>query len=302
MQHKRLLPNRYAPLPEGIQPLPVLQSGNYPPGGNQNSFKSLRQKAFPVSNPTHVREVQVPSYAIRSDKMNSQSNPSKHLMLPLTLSLGTGHSVKVNALVDTGAQTNLINEDLIPKGCQTWARDQLHLVAANGLKIPGGNYEVLTKTRLQKETAQGSFVGVQDFEASFHVAQISLDAILSYPWLAENGLVVGPQKNSLMLPHPEQLLLRPVEGREGTLVRRQGKAGKARVDHNKVGKHGVCECVVQGQPKTIPAAQGRSSNNPGLGTSGLEGGMEGGIFPGPLVSGVSSQPKIYTPLGRHRRP
>ena len=154
--------------------------------------------------------------------------PLMQLTVPLTLSLRNGAVVKVKALIDTGAQANLINEDLIPKGCLTWARDQLHLVAANGLKIPGGNYEVHTKTQLQKLTQQGAFMGLQDFEASFHGAQLSLDAILSYPWLAKNGLVVGPQKNSLMLPHPEQLFLKPIEeGTWATVTRHVGLGRQA---------------------------------------------------------------------------
>ena len=139
--------------------------------------------------------------------------PLMQLTVPLTPCLRNGAVVKVRALIDTGSQANLINEDLIPKGCLTWARDQLHLVAANGLKIPGGNYEVHTKTQLQKVTQQGFFMGLQDFEASFHVAQLSLDAILSYPWLAKKWAGGRTPKEFLHAATPRAIVPQTHRGR-----------------------------------------------------------------------------------------
>ena len=190
-----------------------------------------------------VREVVVPLYALgRSNQVHPKSRELQ-LVLPLTLLVGDREVVKVKALVDTGAQANLINDSLIPQNCLQWAREQLHLVAANGLSIPGGNYEVHTRTTLQQVTKNGNLVGVQDLEVSFHVARLGLDAILSYPWLAANGLVVGPQENSLMLPHPEQLFLQPWgQGVQWMSVERDGGEG---MDAVKVGGECVGLCVIR---------------------------------------------------------
>ena len=76
------------------------------------------------------------------------------LILSLILHVGMGQVIEIEALVDTGAQANLINEELIPQGCNEWAREQLTLVAANGLSIPRGNYEVHTSLSLQKFTRE----------------------------------------------------------------------------------------------------------------------------------------------------
>ena len=105
----------------------------------------------------------------------------------------------VKALLDTGAPANLFNEELVARGCMQWARDQLHLVAANSSSIPGGNYEVKAQTSLQKFTRKGGSMGEQKLRVSLHVAQLSLDAIPSYPWLAENELLMDPQQNTLSL-------------------------------------------------------------------------------------------------------
>ena len=249
-----------------------------------------------------MNEIQVPFYAIKS-KVVAQTKPLMQLMVPLTLNLNNGSVVKVQALIDTGAQANLINEDLIPQGSLTWARDQLHLVAANGLKIPGGKYEVHTKTHLQKLTQEGTFKGLQEFEASFHVAQLSLDAIFSYPWLARNGLVVGPQRNSLMLPHPEQLVLQPVEeGPWKTVTRHSGKGKRARVEHIKVGTQGMNACVgvsvCSGATQGSSAARCRTnSKRPGLLVS-----AQGGRFSGTPGSGVSSSANFPHGHGRVTHP
>ncbi len=189
-----------------------------------------------------VREVVVPLYALKTNR--SAQLTELQLVLPLTLDLGRGQVVRVKALVDTGAQANLINEELIPKNCMRWARDQLHLVAANGLSIPGGNFEVKAQTTLQKVTRDGGFVGVQHLGVSLHVAQLSLDAILSYPWLAENGLLVDPQRNTLSLPHPEQVFLKALE---------PGPKGKALAHkHHTHRDRGVSICMSERRPNLFP--------------------------------------------------
>ena len=183
----------------------------------------------------HIREVLVPFYALERSKDVDPGSTNLQLVLPLTLLVGGKEVIKVRALVDTGAQANLINNSLIPRSCLVWAKEQLHLVAANGLSIPGGSYEVHSQTTFQQITKAGKLVGVQDLEVSFHVAQLGLDAILSYPWLATNGLVVSPQENSLMLSHPQQLFLQPwKEGVQWMSVERSGRTKE--VDMVKVGR------------------------------------------------------------------
>jgi hypothetical protein len=198
--------------------------------------------------------------------------------------------------VDTGAQANLINEELIPKICMSWATEQLHLVAANGLTIPGGNYEVHARMSLQRVTARGELLGVQHLEASLHVAQLSLDAILSYPWLAKHGLLVGAQQNSLMLAHPEQLFLRPLE--------KLSMANTMSTPNRAVHTVEQSACVVPGHSggSSWVTVQGREYNCGSNCTSGLgTPETEGRSVPEPWVSGISPNPRL-TPHGRDCNP
>ena len=59
-------------------------------------------------------------------------------------------------------------------------------------------------------------------KASFYEADIQVDAILGYPWLAERELGVFPHLKALAFGHPKMILLRG---------RQQGPKTEGRADH-----------------------------------------------------------------------
>ena len=63
----------------------------------------------------------------------------------ITLQIGMGQVKKVQALFETGAQANLINEELIPQGCKERARDHLFFFVGNW--VVGSNYVFLLSRR-----------------------------------------------------------------------------------------------------------------------------------------------------------
>ena len=86
-------------------------------------------------------------------------------------------------MVDTGAQANLIRDGVVPSYLTKVYQKPLELVAANVHLIPGGDRETKVTLFFARVEATGQNKGVEKYEADFHVANIGVDAILSYPWL-----------------------------------------------------------------------------------------------------------------------
>ena len=106
-----------------------------------------------------------------------------------------------------------------------------------------------------------------------------------------------------MLPHPEQLVLQPMEeGTWSTVTRHTGKGKRTRVEHIKVGTQGTGACVGvsvrSGATQGSSAARGRTkSKGPGLLVS-----AHGGRFSGTPGSGVSSSANFPHGHGRITHP
>ena len=105
---------------------------------------------------------------------------------------------KLLALVDTGAQVNLVRHDLFPKDCFQPSRNPLALSTVSGEPLPGGKSEVRLQLRFTAETPDGEPVprGWTVF-ANFHDADIGCDAILSYEWMAQQRINVLPWGDAL---------------------------------------------------------------------------------------------------------
>ena len=95
------------------------------------------------------------------------------------------------ALVDTGAQVNLIRHDLFPKECFRPARNPLALSTVSCEALPGGRNEVHLKLKFAAEKPTGEPVPQGWItSACFHDADIGCDAILSYEWMAHERINV----------------------------------------------------------------------------------------------------------------
>ena len=113
------------------------------------------------------------------------------------------------ALVDTGAQVNLVRSDLFPRECFRPARNPLALSTVSGEALPGGRHEARLKLKFAAERPSGEPVP-QGWTTSayFHDADIGCDAILSYEWLAQERINVLPWEDSLQLHETPQWILR----------------------------------------------------------------------------------------------
>jgi hypothetical protein len=122
------------------------------------------------------------------------------LKIPAQLPNGATHFLKI--LIDTGAEANLVRKNLLPSHLFYPSRNPLRLLAANGLLMQGGSFEIdldLTFTQHFQD-----YPGVADFctHASFYEADIGVDAILSFPWLSSRKLGIFPHRRALALEGP----------------------------------------------------------------------------------------------------
>ena len=109
-----------------------------------------------------------------------------------------GHSRALTILIDTGAEINVMAQGLFPPGVTKAAKHPMNIIAANQEKMGGGDRELwgvleLLATEVDTERPHKLQAPVQ-----FYIADMKgVEAIISYKWLAENGLMVNPRRHGL---------------------------------------------------------------------------------------------------------
>ena len=120
----------------------------------------------------------------------------RQLVLKVKANDGMGSTHLLDALVDTGAEANLLSKNLFPDGSWKVARRPLNLLTVAGERLEGGDKEInLDLTFGIEGDSEGTWVS----HGLFHSADIHVDAILSFPWLRERGLTVCAQSGCLAL-------------------------------------------------------------------------------------------------------
>ena len=102
------------------------------------------------------------------------------------------------ALVDTGAEVNLIRKGLLPEHCFKEAKVRLRLVAANNQQIPGGAMEVTVQMVLPaRDFETRERFSVTTPTTLYQSSGIGEDIILAYRWMAERSVVVDPRQHGM---------------------------------------------------------------------------------------------------------
>ena len=113
---------------------------------------------------------------------------------------------RARALIDTGAEANLVrrgwlsDEELLP------ARNPLTLITADGTQMAGGDksfkgsLSLSAMLRKFPEPASMPKTGgdVESFPVEAYAADISYDMILSYEWMAKHRLTIVPHLGCLL--------------------------------------------------------------------------------------------------------
>ena len=133
-----------------------------------------------------------------------QLNHRAYHQLLITVHLKAGPITRiVQALVDTGAQVNLLRPDVLPADVFRPARRPLALKTASGEALGGGEREAILEIEMAAEAEDGCTV-TQPWISSINVhdGDVGVDLIIGYPWLQRHKVDVQPWRNTLQLPDP----------------------------------------------------------------------------------------------------
>jgi hypothetical protein len=125
------------------------------------------------------------------------------LVMLLSVFLPEDTEKKMKVLIDTGAQANLIRMGTVPDSLFSVSTDPLNLRMANGQRLEGGRRVVETNLGF-RQVLRGEMMpsyfwrGCQVYEAD-----ITVYAILSFPWLQENCIGVFAHLRASATLEPE---------------------------------------------------------------------------------------------------
>ena len=132
------------------------------------------------------------------DSKWAEHTPHGNLSLHVLIDLYVGEQKFVlNALVDTGAEINVIKKGLIPSELTHPNHRPITMTAADAAPLSGGKMGV-SGTAVLGGTEEDTQTWIEiHCPIHFYEAQITAEAILSYSWLANQNLLVNPRRHAL---------------------------------------------------------------------------------------------------------
>ena len=142
---------------------------------------------------------------------------SRQMLMCVRVSDREGGQHTAKALVDTGAQCNLIRRGFLPSRLMSRAKEPLVLLTADHSRMAGGDEEVSLDIVFDTDVPDPSTCTLR---GTFLDANINVDLILSYPWLEENEIAVYPHLGCLGVDTPARLYLTSTSARKPRRRRR----------------------------------------------------------------------------------
>ena len=113
-----------------------------------------------------------------------------------------GEEKMITALVDTGAQVNLVRRNLFDEEKLEPAKNIVDLRTIAGEKLGGGDNTMSLKVAFEVEDCCLSTRWEQCLAGEFYVADILVDMILSWSFLQGYRLAVAPHRRKLLCEYP----------------------------------------------------------------------------------------------------
>ena len=161
-----------------------------------------------VLEPRHLLPV---AQLIRLCNQNGPKGHGMQLLMGLSVVTHDGCKHHLQALVDTGAQTNCIRHDALPRCYFMAAKIPISLSTVSGEALPGGSQEVQVELQFKPTSMHGKPLRVKSWKimSNLYEANMQVDMILGYPWLRENKIGVLRHENAFTSAlHGQQILLR----------------------------------------------------------------------------------------------
>ena len=99
--------------------------------------------------------------------------------------------------MDTGAEVNIIRRGVIPENFLQKDSHPLTLRGANETKLKGGNLCIRGVCTMEGKAVVGQQPVKIQCALHMYEADISVQAILSYKWLADQNFIVHPRRHGL---------------------------------------------------------------------------------------------------------
>ena len=169
----------------------------------------LSLTSVPVSPKTHAEKccyhsMQIPERLLQpgsSFKVNTVISCAPHvfqLLLQIPCVTPSQTKIMLDVLIDTGAQANLVRRGLFSNNEFFPAKNPISMVTAGGSPLEGGREQVrLVLVFNASPPGRPDFSRRWKETAIFYDANITVDAILSYPWLRDRHLGVVPHLDAL---------------------------------------------------------------------------------------------------------
>jgi len=147
---------------------------------------------------------EIPSY-----QLNKVRTVGDHLQLLMKIHvlLSNGAEKDLSVLVDTGAEANLIKKGFFNDSLMRSAREPLSFFHREWATLGGGKITAKLTLFFEQVVSGQKLPNVRSFQANFYEAEIGVDAILSFPWMAEHKIGVFPHHQALALEEPVFTLL-----------------------------------------------------------------------------------------------
>ena len=155
-------------------------------------------------SPPLTRTFECPSISGDQFELSSEDakwaihTPHTNLSLHVWVDLWIGQTkFVVKALVDTGAEINVIRKGLIPLDHTHTNHRPISMTAADAAPLTGGKTGVSGTAVLGGNEIDTKVWIEIHCPIHFYEAKISAEAILSYSWLANQNLLVNPRRHGL---------------------------------------------------------------------------------------------------------
>ena len=138
----------------------------------------------------------------RGPQVGSVVSNQIKLIINVGLKLADRNILPINALIDTGAEVNLLRKGLVPPEYFKLSDKPKKFVAANQLEMEGGQVEFLCDLLIKCQDMDIGQPCIFECPTIFYNADIAVDAILSYEWLVKNKVDVKCNKHGLEINQP----------------------------------------------------------------------------------------------------
>lgn len=129
-----------------------------------------------------------------------------HLRVEVVLQVEREWGVQAKALLDTGAEVNLVRNGLLPDSAFHQASHPLRIIAANNQQLEGGDSEVNLAIHFNAVDVNTKAKYILSVPTSLYKADIDQDVILSYRWMGERDIRIGPRPHGFWLSTKGQTL------------------------------------------------------------------------------------------------